>query len=231
MTNLEDRTMAKVAVVLSGSGVYDGSEIHEATLTLLYLAEAGAEVQCFAPDKNQMHVIDHLKGETAAGEIRNVLVESARIARGNIKPLDQLKAPDFDVLIFPGGFGAAKNLCTFAVDGAACTVDEDVKRVVLEFHSAGKLVASMCIAPAIVARVLGEKGLKPRLTIGTDRDTAAALETMGAEHVDCAVDEIVVDEANKLVSTPAYMLGPGIGDISKGIGNLVRTVVELVGQK
>ena len=220
--------MTRIAVVLSGSGVYDGSEIHEATLTLLHLDEAGASVQCFAPDKDQMHVIDHLQGEPVCGETRNVLVEAARIARGDIKPLDQLKAADYDAVIFPGGYGAAKNLCTFAVDGANCTVDNEVKRVVLEFHSAGKPVAPMCIAPALVARVLGEKGVKPKLTIGSDRDTAAALETMGAEHVECTVEEIVVDDANNLVSTPAYMLGPGIKDISKGIGKLVRTVIQRV---
>jgi len=220
--------MTRIAVVLSGSGVYDGSEIHEATLTLLHLDEAGASVQCFAPDKDQMHVIDHLQGEPVGGETRNVLVEAARIARGDIKPLDQLKAADYDAVIFPGGYGAAKNLCTFAVDGANCTVDNEVKRVVLEFHSAGKPVAPMCIAPALVARVLGEKGVKPKLTIGSDRDTAAALETMGAEHVECTVEEIVVDDANNLVSTPAYMLGPGIKDISKGIGKLVRTVIQRV---
>ncbi len=221
--------MAKIAVVLSGSGVYDGSELHEAVLTLLHLDRHGAEIRCFAPDKPQMHVINHLAGETAEGESRNVLVEAARIARGDIKPLNMLAADRFDAVIFPGGYGAAKNLCTFAVDGAHCTVDDDVRRVVLEFHRAGKPVAPMCIAPAIVARVLGGQGVRVRLTIGNDRDTAAALETMGAEHVECPVDDVVVDEANRVVSTPAYMLGPSIAHVDKGIGKLVDTVLGMVG--
>ncbi len=219
--------MAKIAVVLSGSGVYDGSELHEAVLTLLYLDEAGAEVQCFAPDINQMHVINHSKGEPAEGESRNVLTEAARIARGDIKPLSELKASDFDALVFPGGFGAAKNLCTFAVDGPECMVDDEAARSVIEFNEANKPVAPMCIAPALVAKVLGEKGIKVKLTIGNDPGTAEAIDSMGAEHVNCSVDDCVVDESNKIVSTPAYMLGPGIKDISKGIKALVNKVMEL----
>jgi len=219
--------MAKIAVILAGSGVFDGSEIHEATLTLLHLDEAGAEVQCFAPDKSQMHVINHAKGEPADGEERNVLVESARISRGNILPLSKGQTNDFDALIIPGGFGVAKNLCDFAVNGADCAVEPGIERAVLEFHEAGKPVAPMCIAPAAVAKIMGSRGIKVKLTIGTDADTAAAINLMGAEHVNCAVEDIVVDEKNKIVSTPAYMLGPGIKEINQGIEKLVKKVVSM----
>ncbi len=217
--------MKKIAVVLAGSGVYDGSELHEAVMTLYFLEANGGEYSCFAPDKNQMHVINHAKGEPADGETRNVMLESARISRGPIQPLSALKAADFDALVIPGGFGVAKNLCTFAVDGPDCSVDPDAERVITEFHSAGKPVAPMCIAPALVARVLGGEGIKVKVTIGTDEGTAAAVNAMGAEHVNCAVDDIVVDAPNKVVSAPAYMLGPGITDIAKGIEKLAKQVI------
>ncbi len=219
--------MARIAVVLSGSGVYDGSELHEAILSLLHLSSKGVAVDCFAPDKNQMHVINHLAGQPAEGETRNVLIEAARIARGDIKPLTELKASDYDGVIFPGGFGAAKNLCTFAVDGPDCSVDDTVRKVMLDFHDAGKPIGPMCIAPAIAARVFGEKGIKVKLTIGNDPDTAKAMEAMGAEHVNCTVDDVVVDQEHKVVTTPAYMLGPTIADISKGIEKLVQKVIDL----
>lgn len=219
--------MAKVAVVLSGSGVYDGSELHEAVLTLLHLDETGAEITCFAPDKEQMHVINHAKGEPVEGETRNVLVEAARIARGDIKPLSEAKADDFDALVLPGGYGAAKNLCTFAVEGADCKVDPDLEKLILFFHDQGKPVAPMCIAPAAVAKVFGSRGIKVRLTIGSDPETADAINAMGGEHVECPVDDVVVDETHKIVSTPAYMLGPSISDVNKGIRKLVNKVMEL----
>jgi enhancing lycopene biosynthesis protein 2 len=217
--------MAKVGVVLSGCGVYAGAEIHEATLTLLYLAQAGAEVVCMAPGIPQMHVVDHTKGEPAEGESRCVLVESSRIARGQIQKMDAVKAGDIDALIFPGGFGAAKNLCDFAVKGPDCKVDPSVAKLVNDMAAAKKPMGFECIAPAIVAKLI--KGVK--VTIGTDKDTAAGIEKMGAKHADCGVDGIVVDEANKVVTTPAYMLGPGIADVAKGIEKLVRKVVELAG--
>lgn len=219
--------MKKVAVVLSGSGVFDGSELHEAVLTLLHLDEQGAQVQCFAPDKEQMHVINHAKGAPAEGQSRNVLEESARISRGEIKALDQLNASEFDALLLPGGFGAAKNLCTFATQGADCTVDEALENVVVAFREAQKPIAPMCIAPAAIAKIFGSRDVQVQLTIGNDPETASAIEAMGAKHVNCLVDDIVVDEANKIVSTPAYMLGPSIAHVNKGVGKLVRKVLEL----
>ena len=215
----------KVGVILSGCGVYDGSEIHEAVLTMLALDRRGAEMVLCAPDVAQMHVVNHLTGEVAEGEQRNVLVESARIARGEIRDLATVTASELDALILPGGFGAAKNLCDFAVKGADCTVHPEVARLVGEVHAQGKPVAAVCIAPALIAKVLGHEA--PELTIGTDEATAGALEAMGARHVACPVKEFVVDRDRKLVSTPAYMLGQSISEVAEGIDRTVEALLEL----
>lgn len=215
--------MKKVGVVLSGSGVYDGSEIHEAVITLLAIAREGAEAVCFAPDKSQTDVINHLTGEPM-GESRNVLIEAARIARGSIQPIAQASINDLDALIVPGGFGAAKNLSSFASLGSECTVDPGLKKLVLEMHQAGKPLGFMCIAPAMLPKIFD---FPLRLTIGTDIDTAEVIEEMGAEHVPCPVDDIVVDEDNKVVTTPAYMLAQNIAEAAAGIEKLVSRVLVL----
>jgi len=215
----------KVGVILSGCGVYDGSEIHEAVLTMLALDRRGATMVLCAPDMAQMHVVNHLTGEVAEGEERNVLVESARIARGEIRDLAEVRADELDALILPGGFGAAKNLCDFAVKGADCEVHPGVARLVREVHGQGKPLAAVCIAPALLARVLG--GEAPELTIGTDEATAGALEAMGARHVACPVKEFVVDRDRKLVSTPAYMLGQSISEVAEGIDRCVEALLDL----
>ncbi len=215
----------KVGVVLSGCGVYDGAEIHESVITLLALDKAGAKVICMAPDVPQMHVINHMKGEPAAGENRNVLIESARIARGEIKNMKDVTAADLDALIFPGGFGAAKNLCTFAVDGVDCKVNAEVERLVNEMHRAKKPIGFICIAPAMAAKILGSH--QPKLTIGSDPGTAQAIEKMGGKHVECTVYEAAVDDVNKVVSTPAYMLGPSIAHVAKGIEKCVEQVLKI----
>lgn len=212
-----------VAVILSGCGVYDGAEIHESVLTLLRLDQRGAKVQCFAPNVEQLHVIDHYRGEEMNGT-RNVLVESARIARGNVKDVREARVEDFDALILPGGFGAAKNLSDFAVSGANCTVQPDVLAFTQAFARAGKPIGLMCIAPALAARIFGE-GV--RCTIGSDADTAAALAKMGASHQDCTVEDIVVDSRHKLVTTPAYMLATSISEAATGINKLVDEVLIL----
>ena len=217
----------KIGVVLSGCGVYDGSEIHEAVITLLAIDRAGAEAVCMAPNIEQMHVINHLTGEPAEGEKRNVLVEAARIARGQIKDIAQVKAADIDALILPGGFGAAKNLCNFAVKGADCDVQPDVARLVREVVDANKPLGAVCIAPALVSRVLGNEKLAHKLTIGTDADTAGALEKMGSQHVKCPVNEFVIDEKNKIVSSPAYMLAGRISEAAEGIEKTVRVLLEM----
>ncbi|MBY6258074.1 isoprenoid biosynthesis glyoxalase ElbB [Phytobacter diazotrophicus] len=215
--------MKKIGVVLSGSGVYDGSEIHEAVITLLAIAREGAEAVCFAPDKPQTDVINHLTGEPM-GESRNVLIEAARIVRGAIFPIAQASINDLDALIVPGGFGAAKNLSSFASLGSESVVDPDLKRLALEMHQAGKPLGFMCIAPAMLPKIFA---FPLRLTIGTDIDTAEVLEDMGAEHVPCPVDDIVVDEDNKVVTTPAYMLAQNIAEAAAGIEKLVSRVLVL----
>ncbi|KAA0980753.1 isoprenoid biosynthesis glyoxalase ElbB [Pseudomonas sp. ANT_J28] len=213
----------KIAVILSGCGVYDGAEIHESVITLLRLDQRGAQVQCFAPNIAQLHVINHLTGEEMP-ESRNVLVESARIVRGNIKDIREANAEDFDALIVPGGFGAAKNLSNFAVEGAGCTVQPEVLALAEAFAEAGKPVGLICISPALAAKIYGP-GVT--CTIGNDADTAAAMNKMGATHADCAVTDIVEDKARKLVSTPAYMLAQSISEAASGINKLVDRVLEL----
>lgn len=213
----------KVAVILSGSGVYDGAEIHESVITLLRLDQRGAQVQCFAPNIAQLHVINHLTGEEMP-ETRNVLVESARIARGNIKDIREANVDDFDALIVPGGFGAAKNLSNFAVEGAGCSVQPQVLELAEAFAEAGKPVGLMCISPALAAKIYGP-GVT--CTIGNHADTATAMNKMGATHEDCAVTDIVEDKARKLVTTPAYMLAQNISEAASGINKLVDRVLEL----
>ena len=216
--------MSKVAVVLAGCGVYDGAEINEAVLTLLSLEQQGASYQCFAPDIEQLHVINHLTGEPEPGERRNVLVEAARIARGNIKELAEADVADFDALLVPGGFGAAKNLCNFAVAGAAMEVLPQFLQLARAFHKAGKPIGLVCIAPVMAAAICGAG---TQCTIGSDAETAAAIETMGAEHLACPVSEARVDTANKLVTTPAYMLAGSVSEAYSGISECVKEVLAL----
>ncbi|NMP15012.1 isoprenoid biosynthesis glyoxalase ElbB [Thalassotalea sp. Y01] len=216
--------MKHIAIILSGCGVFDGAEIHEAVLTLLHVELQGGKYQCFAPNIAQMHVINHRTGEVAENESRNVLTEAARITRGEIKDLAELDANDFDALILPGGFGAAKNLSDFAVTGAECRLNDDVKSACKAFANAGKAVGYICISPALIPKIY-QQGTK--LTIGNDEDTASAINSMGGEHVNCPVDEFIVDERHKVVSTPAYMLAGSITQANAGISKLVKKVFEL----
>lgn len=214
----------QVAVLLSGCGVFDGAEIHEAVITLLTLSRAGVRYQCTAPDKNQLHVIDHRTGNVAEGETRNVLTEAARIARGEIVPLSEIKAADYDALFLPGGFGAAKQFSTFAIDGPDGTVDPDVQRVLRDFHEAGKPIGAVCIAPAVVVQALG----KGEVTIGEDAGAAGGIEKLGGKHHTCPVTEMTVDRENKLVTAPAYMYGDAaIKDVAAGIEKAIHAVLEL----
>jgi len=213
----------RVGVVLAGCGYLDGSEIQEAILTLLYLDQAGAEAVCMAPDIPQAHVVDHLTGKES-GESRNVLVEAARLVRGKITDISSIDVDSLDALILPGGFGVAKNLCDFAFKGAGMKVHPSVEKVVRTVHAAGKPIGAWCIAPAIMAKLF--PGVS--LTIGDDADTAAAMETMGAKHTACSVGNIVVDRNFGVVTTPAYMLGPWIADIAKGIERGVKEIMTMV---
>ncbi|NTW83949.1 MAG: isoprenoid biosynthesis glyoxalase ElbB [Chlorobiaceae bacterium] len=218
--------MKKIGVILAGCGFIDGAEIQESVLTLLAIDRAGAEAVCLAPDIEQHHVFNHLTGKPVPGESRNVLIESARIARGNITDLKNIGTLDLDALILTGGYGAAKNLCDYAFKGADCKVNPDVAAAVQSFHKAGKPVGFMCIAPVIAAKLLGCEHVE--LTIGNDPDTANDIEAMGARHVECPVWNTVVSREKKVVTTPAYMLGPTIGEVSKGIEKLVEDLLALL---
>jgi len=212
----------KFAVILSGCGNKDGAEIHESVMTLWAIHKHGAEYQCFAPDIPQHHVLNYITGQEMA-ESRNVLVESARIARGNIKNLTDYKAADYDGLIMPGGLGVAKNLSTFAFDGPDCEVNEDVARAVKETAAQKKPIGALCIAPAIVAKILGNV----TVTIGQDKSTEAALIRMGAVHEKTSHGEIAIDKQNKVVTTPCYMLDARVDQIGTGAENLVMALLEM----
>ncbi len=219
--------MAKVGVILSGCGFLDGAEIYETVLTLLHLDKAGAEVVAMAPDKNQHHVVNHLKG-AGTGEIRNVLVESSRLMRGNIKNLNEVNAGELDALILPGGFGVAKNFCSFAFEGPDCSFDEDIAKMVLDVHNAGKPVGAICISPALIAKIF-EKIKPVKLTIGTDEGIAQAVSSLNATHVVCPETECVVDSENKIVTTPAYNIdGVKIANVEQGISKLVSEVISMI---
>ena len=218
--------MKKIGVILSGCGYLDGAEIQESVLTLLAIDRAGAEAICLAPDIPQHHVVNHLTGKVAQGETRNVLVESARIARGSITALDKAAIQNLDALVLPGGYGAAKNLSDFAFKGAACAVNPDVAQAIRTCHAAGKPLGFICIAPAIAARVLGTEAIE--LTIGNDRETAIAIEALGAKQIDCPVWNTVISSSGSVISTPAYMLGPTIGEVAKGIEKLVGDIIALL---
>jgi enhancing lycopene biosynthesis protein 2 len=212
----------KIGVVLSGCGHQDGSEIHEATLTLWAIHKNGGEFECFAPDVPQHHVLNHITGEEM-NEQRNVLIESARIARGRIRDLREFDPGAFDALILPGGVGAAKNLCTYAISGPDCTVNPDLVKALRAMHEAGKPIGALCIAPVILARVLGTV----EITAGHDETTAENITRMGGRHVDTGHGEIAVDRKNKIVTTPCYMLDSRVDQIAEGAENLVRAILGM----
>ncbi|HKL08944.1 MAG TPA: isoprenoid biosynthesis glyoxalase ElbB [Bacteroidales bacterium] len=215
--------MKKIAVVLAGNGVFDGSEIHETTLTLYSIIKNGASYEIFAPNIDQHHVINHLTGDEM-NEKRNVLTESARIARGKINDLAKFKAEDFDAIIFPGGFGVAKNLCSFAFDGPNCKVNLDVEKAIRSMHERKKPIGALCISPVLITKVLGNI----KVTIGQDKDTAKAINEMGAKHQDTTHGEVILDEENKIITTPCYMLDANIGQIGDGANNIVKKVLEMI---
>ncbi|MFO7839679.1 MAG: isoprenoid biosynthesis glyoxalase ElbB [Desulfosalsimonadaceae bacterium] len=217
--------MKTVGVLLAGCGVYDGVEIHEAVITLLALDRKGAEIVCMAPDVDQYHVVNHVTGE-ATEEKRNVLLESARVARGEISDVAAVSADKLDALIIPGGFGAAKNLSNFAIKGKDADVHPEVSRIINSMAEAGKPIGAICISPAVVTAALRHR--RPEVTIGNDYETAEAIEAMEGVHKACKVDEIHMDEKNRIVTTPAYMLGPGIKDVAGGIEKLVDKVLSLL---
>ena len=213
--------MKHFAVILSGSGVYDGSEIHEATMAMLSIIQHECTYECFAPDINQRQVINHLTGD-ALDETRNVLVESARIARGEIKSLHEFDAQLFDAVIFPGGFGVAKNLSDYATKAENCEVIPEVRKVIETMHAQNKPIGAMCISPVIIAKVLSNI----TLTIGNDEDTVKAITEMGATHVNTSYGEVISDRKNKVFTTPCYMLDSNILDVYEGAFNLIKSILE-----
>lgn len=213
--------MKKFAIVLAGNGVFDGAEIHEATLTMLAIRKQGAEYSIFAPDIEQHHVINHMNGNEMP-ETRNVLVEAARIARGKISPLADFKARDFDALIFPGGFGVAKNLCTFALSGTECKVNAEVEKAIKEMASLKKPIGALCISPVLIAKVLGNV----EITIGNDATTASAVEKMGATHMITTHGEVVRDKHRPVFTTPCYMLDADIVQIAEGAENIIKAILS-----
>ncbi|MBV5284431.1 MAG: isoprenoid biosynthesis glyoxalase ElbB [Paludibacter sp.] len=213
--------MKKFAIILAGCGVYDGAEIHEAVMSMFAVMKNGAEYQLFAPDIAQHHVVNHLTG-TEMPETRNVLVESARIARGKIKPLTELDMRSFDALLFPGGFGVAKNLCSFAFKGADCDVHPQVSKVVREAVSLRKPIGALCISPVILASILDDV----EITIGSDKGTAAAVEKMGAKHTNTSHGQVVTDHKHKVFTTPCYMLDATILQIAEGADNIVKVMLK-----
>ncbi len=219
--------MNKIAVMLSGCGVYDGSEIYETVLTLLHLSKAGVEYQCLAPNIDQLHVINHATGEVTDNSVRNVFEEAARLARGDIIDLADAKPEEYAALIISGGFGAAKNLSNFALKGAEADVDPLVASFTKAIHAADKPVGLICIAPALTPLLVG-KGIT--CTVGNDADVASAIEQMGGKHKQCAVDDIVIDEVHNVVTTPAYMLAGSIAEADAGISKLVQAILEMLSQ-
>ncbi|MBU8891508.1 MAG: isoprenoid biosynthesis glyoxalase ElbB [Bacteroidales bacterium] len=215
--------MKKIAVVLAGNGVFDGSEIHEATLTLFAIAKNNASYEIFAPNINQHHVINHITGEEMP-ETRNVLIEASRIARGKINDLAKFNAADYDALIFPGGFGVAKNLCTFAFDGVDCSVNHDVENAIKSMIEQEKPIGALCIAPVLLAKILD--GIE--ITIGQDKSTAEAVTNMGAKHKETTHSEVIIDNKHKIVTTPCYMLDANISQIGEGALNVVKTILEMI---
>ncbi|WP_028116591.1 isoprenoid biosynthesis glyoxalase ElbB [Ferrimonas senticii] len=219
--------MSRIAVILAGCGVFDGSEIHEAVLTLLALNRAGVKVQCFAPDRPQLQVINHLTGEVLEQQ-RNVLQESARIARGEVKPLTELNVADFDGVVVPGGFGVAKNLCDFAVAGNEMTVQADMLAAAQGFIEAGKPSGYLCIAPIMLPQIAGQGVVG---TIGTDRATAASFNHLGGQHQPRLVEQLAIDHQRKIVSSPAYMLASNISEVAASVDALVEQLLLWVQAK
>ena len=216
--------MTKIAVILSGCGVYDGSEVHEAVLTLLAIEQQGASYQCFAPNIPQHHVINHVTTEVMANEQRNVLIESARLNRGEVDDISELREQDFQAIIFVGGFGVAKNLSSFALASESYTANTQVIDVAKCFAKANKAAGFMCIAPSLLPFIY-PKGIKG--TIGNDTATAALITAQGLSHQPASVADVVIDERYKVVTTPAYMSAQSISEAALGINKLVKYVLAL----
>ncbi|PKL80209.1 MAG: isoprenoid biosynthesis protein ElbB [Ignavibacteriae bacterium HGW-Ignavibacteriae-4] len=226
----------KIGVLLSGCGVYDGSEIHESVFTLLAIEENGAEAICFAPDKDQAHVINHIDGSVEQGEKRNVLKESARIARGNIKSINKTSIDDFDALVIPGGFGAAKNLNRWAFEGPDGDIDPAVKHLIIDMISAKKPIAALCMGPTVIAKALQGSGIGTKLTVGTNKEKSPydikeisdGMESLGVMSVMKTIDEICYDEENKIVTAPCYMMQASISQVRINTKQAIDKLISII---
>lgn len=220
--------MPKIGVIYSGCGVFDGTEITEAVMTMYFLEKKGAEIVYMAPDIQQYHVVNHLTGELSEGGGRNVLEEASRLVRGNIQDMKDVDISQLDALVIPGGFGAAKNLTSYAIDGNNCKVNPGVKKAVETIINEKKPLAAICIAPVLVAKTLEGTGIKSKITIGSDANVASSIESFGATHVECPVKEAMVDEENKIVTTPAFMLGQNTLEVAAGIEDTIEKLYKFL---
>jgi enhancing lycopene biosynthesis protein 2 len=216
--------MKKIAVILAGCGRMDGSEIHESVLTLLSIQQAGAKYQCFSLDLEQYHVINHLTNQNVT-ESRNMLIESARIARGDVINLANIDVNEFDGLIIPGGNGIAANLFSLLQDSENYTVNELVAQTARQFTQANKPVGFICIAPVMIPAIYD---FPVNMTIGNDKATADLVEQRGAIHHSCNTTEVYVDEEHKIVTTPAYMMANSIVEAYSGINKLCFALIQLM---
>lgn len=225
----------KIGVLLSGNGVYDGSEIHESVFTLLAIDENKGEAVCMAPNVEQHHVVNHITGDEM-DEKRNVLVEAARIARGAISDLAEVKASDFDALVIPGGFGAAKNLTKWAFSGPDGDIDPEVKRIINEFVVAQKPIVGLCMGPTVIAKALEGANLNERLTVGTTSEASpyeiatisAGMEKTGAVAEMKSIREISVDAKNRIITAPCYMMEASITDVRTNIKEAIDKLFDLL---
>lgn len=224
---MEEKEKPRFAVILCGSGYLDGSEIRESVAVLTALSSHDVEVQCFAPDAPVAHVMDHLKGHAVLGETRHQLTEAARIARGQILSLHELKPSQFSGVLIPGGYGVAQNLCNFAEAGAQATVRPEVQTLLESFHRQKKPIGAICIAPALVA--LCFRGMGMELTLGPPSDASREVEKLGHHPVRTEVDECHVDAKHRIVSTGAYMFDdPPLYQVFYGIQKVVDEMMELL---
>jgi enhancing lycopene biosynthesis protein 2 len=219
--------MTKFAVILAGCGVYDGSEIHEATSVLISIKKHGGDYVCFSLDKPQFHVINH-KTQEPVEEVRNVLIESARISRGEIKNIEEYNPVDFDVLIFPGGFGVAKNFFTFAKDGPNCDIDEKIQSIILSTHNAGKYIGAMCVATGLIVRAFKDSKIRIKVTGGNDEGLVDAIDKMGGQNIRCKVSEYVLDKENRIVTTPAYNSAKNIYEVLQGSEAMITAIMKFL---
>jgi enhancing lycopene biosynthesis protein 2 len=225
----------KIGVLLSGNGVYDGSEIHESVFTLLAIDENKGEAVCMAPNVEQHHVVNHITGDEM-DEKRNVLVEAARIARGAISDLAEVKASDLDALVIPGGFGAAKNLTKWAFSGPDGDIDPEVERIINEFVTAQKPIVGLCMGPTVIAKALEGANLNERLTVGTTSEASpyeiaaisAGMEKTGAVAEMKSIREISVDAKNRIITAPCYMMEASITDVRTNIKQAIDKLFDLL---